>query len=162
MQPSVRTVPLSRLMQIKRSDYTLPMLIYLGTQPGRRATIAEVAKAFDISENHLVKVAHFLGKEGLLENTRGHGGGLRLALSPERISVADVVRRAEGDDFPAECFDLELNRCVITDACRLRNVFQEAVDAFYVVLERYTLADLLRNRSALAKVLFPASGVYRR
>lgn len=142
------------------TDYSLRMLIYLGAEPGRRATIAEIANAFDISENHLVKVAHFLGKEGLLENTRGHGGGLRLARAPERINVADVVRRAEGGDLPAECFDLELNRCVITKSCRLRDVFEEAVNAFYAVLERYTLADLVRNRAALAKVLFPASGVY--
>ena len=142
------------------TDYSLRMLIYLGARPGRRATIAEVASAFGISENHLVKVAHFLGKEGLLETTRGHGGGLRLAAAPEQINVGDVVRRTEGGDLPAECFDLELNQCVLANGCRLRAALGEALDAFYAVLERYTLADLVRNRPALAKALFPASGVY--
>lgn len=142
------------------TDYSLRLLIYLGARPQHRATIAEVATAFGISENHLVKVAHFLGKEGLLENTRGRGGGMRLAAAPDRINVADVVRRTEGGDLPAECFDRERNRCVITNGCRLRGVLHEAVNAFYAVLERYTLADLVRNRSALAKVLFPASEVY--
>jgi Rrf2 family nitric oxide-sensitive transcriptional repressor len=100
-----------------------------------------------------VKVAHFLGKEGLLENTRGRGGGMRLAAAPDRINVGDVVRRTEGGDLPAECFDREHNRCVITNGCRLRGVLHEAVNAFYAVLARYTLADLVRNRAALAKAL---------
>jgi len=140
------------------TDYSLRVLIYLGARPEHRATIADVAMAFGISENHLVKVAHFLGKEGLLENRRGRGGGMRLALAPERINIADIVRLAEGGDLPAECFDPENNRCVISGACKLRGVFHEAVNAFYAVLARYTLADLVRNRSVLAKVLFPASG----
>ena len=142
------------------TDYSLRVLIYLGARPGERARIADVAAAFGISENHLVKVVHFLGKEGLLETTRGHGGGVRLALAPEKINIADVVRRTEGGDIPAECFEPDNHRCVIMGGCRLRGVLYEAVKAFYAVLERYTLADLVRNRSALAKVLFPASGVY--
>jgi Rrf2 family nitric oxide-sensitive transcriptional repressor len=142
------------------TDYSLRVLIYLGAQPAHRATIGEVASVFHISRNHLVKVAHFLGKEGLLENTRGHGGGMRLAAAPERINIADVVRRAEGGDLPAECFDPERDRCVISGGCKLRGVFHEAVNAFYAVLAQYTLADLVRNRSVLAKVLFPASGAH--
>jgi Rrf2 family transcriptional regulator, nitric oxide-sensitive transcriptional repressor len=142
------------------TDYSLRVLIYLGTRPAERATIADIATAFGISENHLVKVVHFLGKEGLIATTRGRGGGMRLAVAPKSIGVADVVRRAEGEDLPAECFDRERNSCVITGDCRLRGVLHEALNAFYGVLEQYTLADLVRNRAALAKVLFPAIGVH--
>ena len=142
------------------TDYSLRVLIYLGAQPEHRATIAQVASAFGISENHLVKVVHFLGKQGLLENTRGRGGGMRLAVAPKRINIGEVVRCTEGTDIPAECFNPEHNRCVIANRCRLRGVLHEAVSAFYAVLERYTLADLAHNHAALAQVLFPASGVY--
>jgi Rrf2 family nitric oxide-sensitive transcriptional repressor len=142
------------------TDYSLRVLIYLAAQPEHRATIADVAEAFVISENHLVKVAHFLGKEGFLENVRGRGGGMRLAAAPASINVGDVVRRTEGVDIPAECFNPGANQCVITRGCRLRGVLLEAVGAFHAVLARYTLADLVQNRAAIAKVLFPASGVY--
>lgn len=57
------------------TDYSLRVLIYLGARPGQRTTIADIAAAFGISENHLGKVVHFLGKEKLLENARGRGGG---------------------------------------------------------------------------------------
>lgn len=120
--------------------------MYLAASPGKRATIAEVAKAFGISEHHVVKVVHFLGKGGFLENRRGRGGGLQLALAPAAINVGRVVRLAEGGDTPAECFDRESNACVIVKACRLRGVLDEAVANFYASLERYSLEDLRMQR----------------
>jgi Rrf2 family nitric oxide-sensitive transcriptional repressor len=135
------------------TDYSLRVLIYLAAQPGRRATIAEIAGAFGVKENHLTKVVHFLGKAGLLSNVRGKGGGLDLARPPEQILVGQVVRQTEGVDVPAECFS-DHDTCPITRMCRLRGVMHEAIQAFYRVLDRYTLADLVRNRAALAQVLF--------
>jgi Rrf2 family transcriptional regulator, nitric oxide-sensitive transcriptional repressor len=135
------------------TDYSLRVLIYVAAHPARRPTIGEIARAFDISENHLMKVAHFLGKQGLLNNVRGKGGGLELARSPETINVGKIVRITEGAPLPAECFDRERNQCVITPACKLRSVLDEAARAFYAVLDRFTLEDLVRNRRALAKLL---------
>jgi Rrf2 family nitric oxide-sensitive transcriptional repressor len=100
-----------------------------------------------------MKVVHLLGKAGLLANVRGKGGGLELARAPEAINIGKVVRITEGRPLPAECFDPQRNRCVITPVCKLRSVLADAVKAFYAVLDQYTLADLLRNRRALAKVL---------
>ncbi len=134
------------------SDYSLRVLIYLAADPERRATIAEIARSFEVSENHLMKVVHFLGKAGWLRNVRGKGGGLELARPPEEIVVGAVIRDSE-THLPAECFDRETNRCVITGACRLRHVLAEATDAFYKVLDRYTLADIAGNNRALAKIL---------
>jgi Rrf2 family nitric oxide-sensitive transcriptional repressor len=135
------------------TDYGLRVLIYLAAQPGRRATIGEIARAFAISENHLTKVVYFLGKNGWLANVRGRGGGLELGRAPHDIPVGAVVRQTEGEDRPAECFDAEHNTCPITRICRLRGVLGQALDAFYAVLDQYTLADLVCNRAALAKEL---------
>ena len=136
------------------TDYSLRVLIYLGAQPDRRATIAQIAKAFDVSENHLVKVVHHLGKSGWLANVRGRGGGLELARAPSRINVGHVVRSAEGTAVLAECFADSGSHCAIEPCCRLKGVLGEAMSAFYAVLDRYTLADLVKNREQLAGVLF--------
>lgn len=135
------------------TDYSLRVLIFLAAEPDRRATIAEIAAAFDIKANHLTKVAHFLGQQGWLLTTRGKGGGLQLAMAPERIGIGAVVRRAEGADLPAECFDRERNRCPIVPACKLKGMLHDAVAAFHAVLDRYTLADLVRQREALVALL---------
>ena len=136
------------------TDYSLRVLIYLAAQPGQRATIAGIATAFEVSEHHLTKVVHFLGKTGWLANVRGKGGGLALGELPERICVGDVVRQTEGHAVVAECFGEEGGNCCIAPACRLRGVLGEAVKAFYGVLDRYTLADLVSNREQLATILF--------
>jgi Rrf2 family nitric oxide-sensitive transcriptional repressor len=136
------------------TDYSLRVLIYLGAQSDRRATVSEIAAAFGISEHHLTKVVHFLGKQGWAATVRGKGGGLTLARPADAISIGRVVRDTEGVAVPAECFDPHAKgRCVIASTCRLSGVLAEAVQAFYAVLDRYTLADLLRNRQALTQVL---------
>ncbi|MGY4829066.1 Rrf2 family transcriptional regulator [Sphaerotilaceae bacterium SBD11-9] len=139
------------------TDYSLRVLIYLAAQPQRRATIAEIATSFDVSVNHLTKVVHFLGKQGWLANVRGKGGGLGLALAPEEIVVGKVVRATEGAAMPAECFGDTPDHCSIARICRLRGVLRQAVDAFYGVLDDYTLADLVHNRASLARVLHIAT-----
>lgn len=136
------------------TDYSLRVLMYVAAHPEGRATIAEIASAYDISEHHLTKVVHFLGKEGYLENLRGRGGGLRLAKVPTAINVGDVVKLTEGGDVPAECFEQDTNCCAITADCKLKFALSEAVEAFYAALRRYTLEDVVKNRKALGKVLF--------
>jgi Rrf2 family nitric oxide-sensitive transcriptional repressor len=136
------------------TDYSLRVLMYLAADPGRRATIAEIAAAFDIKENHLTKVVHFLGKGGWLRNVRGKGGGLELARSPQQIVVGGVVRATEGAALPAECFGDDAERCCLHRICRLRAALARAVDAFYAVLDDCTLEDVTANRPALARVLF--------
>jgi Rrf2 family transcriptional regulator, nitric oxide-sensitive transcriptional repressor len=136
------------------TDYSLRVLIYLAAEPGRRATIAEIASRFDISENHLTKVVHFLGKAGWLVNVRGKGGGLELAQAPDTIRLGAVVRETEGPAVPAECFEAGGGSCVIGRVCGLRGVLGEAVAAFDAVLDSYTLADLVRQPRALSRVLF--------
>jgi len=136
------------------TDYSLRVLIYLAAQPQRRATIGEIATAFGISENHLTKVVHGLGRSGWIATVRGKGGGLGLAVPAASIRVGDVVRRTEGEAQPADCFSPDRPACVIAPVCRLRGVLAEAVDAFCGVLDRYTLADLARDRGGLVRVLF--------
>jgi Rrf2 family transcriptional regulator, nitric oxide-sensitive transcriptional repressor len=134
------------------TDYSLRVLIFLAARPQRRATIAEIANAFDISENHLMKVSHALGKAGVLANVRGKGGGLELAITPRAINVGHVVRITEGAPQPAECFSSG-GACRIVHACYLRSVLDDAVQAFYAVLDRYTLEDIARNRNVLSTML---------
>ncbi len=135
------------------TDYSLRVLMYLAAEPQRRATIAEIAAAFDISAHHLTKVVLGLARAGWLATIRGVGGGLELALPPQRIVIGEVVRCTEGQDVPAACFADEGPPCRIAPGCGLRSVLGEAVAAFHAVLDRHTLADLVRQPRALSKLL---------
>lgn len=135
------------------SDYTLRVLIYLGVRGEELSTIAEIAKAYGISRNHLMKVVHYLGQSGYVETMRGKGGGIRLAKKPSEINVGAVARATEGGSAIVECFDAEESTCQIQTACLLQGVFRQAVEAFFEVLDRYTLADLVRPQQRLVKLL---------
>lgn len=135
------------------SDYSLRVLIYLAAAPEGRSTIAAMARAFGISEHHLVKVVHRLGREGILANTRGRKGGVRLARAAEEINVGELVRLTEGGDMPAECFDRETNTCVLAGGCGLQRILKEAVGTFYAALGRYSVADLQASPRKVALLL---------
>jgi Rrf2 family nitric oxide-sensitive transcriptional repressor len=135
------------------SDYALRVLMYLAVKQDGLATIAEIAESYEISENHLMKVAHQLGVAGYVETVRGRGGGLRLAKPAETIGLADVVRTTEPDMAIVSCFKPVDAPCTIRPCCVLRRALEQARDAFMVVLEGYTLGDLAKPRTRLAGLL---------
>jgi Rrf2 family nitric oxide-sensitive transcriptional repressor len=135
------------------SDYALRVLMYLAVRQDGLATIAEIAASYDISENHLMKVAHQLGVAGYVETVRGRGGGLRLAKPIEAIGLADVVRYTEPDLAIVSCFKPVDAPCAIRPCCVLRRALEKARDAFMAVLEDYTLGDLVKPRARLAGLL---------
>lgn len=124
------------------ADLALRVLMHLALSGDRRVTIQEVSEAFGISRNHLMKVAHQLAGLGYVESTRGSGGGIRLGAAPETIVIGRVLRDMEPDFGLVECFRPE-NRCIITPACALPRMLDEALRAFLDVLDGYTLADLV-------------------
>lgn len=130
------------------TDYAIRVLLYLGRQPGRLRPIGEIARAYGISQNHLMKVVNDLVNAGYLESVRGRNGGIRLARPADAINIGAVVRHTEDD------FDLVgCGRCIIGSACGLTDALDEAVDAFMTVLDRYSLADIMARKGDFAHLL---------
>ncbi len=128
------------------TDYSLRTLMFLCLRDEGKSSIAEIASAYAISEHHLTKVVHRLGQLGLVQTSRGRHGGLRLGRRPEDIVLGQVVRHTEEDLAIVECFDGGC--CPIAGLCELQRALAEALQAFLLVLDRYTLADLVRPRGA--------------
>ena len=131
------------------TDYTLRTLMYLGVHRERSVTIRDIADAYGISKNHLMKVVHQLGLAGLVETVRGRHGGLKLKVEPEHINLGQVIRATEPDFFMAECFDADHNVCVLSAACGLQGVLRQATAAYLAVLDRNTLAGLIHETNTL-------------
>ena len=135
------------------SDYTLRVLMFLALNRERLATIPEIAAAYGISENHLMKVVHQLARAGVIESVRGKGGGIRLAREPEAIRLGQIVRASEGRVPIVECLSDDAGACRIAPACRLTAILVHAFDALYATLDEYTLADLVRAPRGLKALL---------
>jgi Rrf2 family transcriptional regulator, nitric oxide-sensitive transcriptional repressor len=135
------------------TDFALRTLIALAISPDERSTVSEISAAYRISRHHLVKVAGRLAELGYIETMRGKGGGMRLARRPQRIGMGDVVRAMEAELGVVECLTEGGGNCVIAPACRLKGILHGATNRFLEELDQYTLADVLKSRAPLARLL---------
>lgn len=140
----------------KFTDYSLRVLIYLAVHHDKHVSVGDIAAAYGISKNHLMKVILFLSATDFVITTRGKGGGIKLKVNPEHINIGDVTRKSEVDSVLVECFSSTISDCRIESSCLLRDAFRKASDAFYAVLDNYTLADLVTNRATLERLLHVA------
>ncbi len=124
------------------TDYALRMLIYLGQHRERLCTTSEIAQAYQISEAHLTKITHQLGRAGWITTVRGKGGGMRLAREPAQINLGGLVRSIEPDFHLVECLGSG-NACTLAGHCRLTGIVHNALEAFLKQLDGHTLAELL-------------------
>ena len=134
------------------SDYTLRTLIYLGLRPNELCTIDEIAEAYAISANHLMKVVQQAAQAHEVHTVRGQHGGIRLARAPETINIGTVLRRTEPDLHIAPCF-ASGTACCIQPACVLQGALGDALAAFMAVLDELNLADLIRPKRPLSALL---------
>jgi len=135
------------------SDNALRLLMYVAAKGGARATIPEIAGAYNMSRGHLVKIAHQLGQAGYLETTRGRSGGVRLGRPAHAIGLGEVVRFTEPDMDIAPCSRPENTECPLRRACRLKAALDRARLAFLAVLDEYTIADLALSPAPIRAAL---------
>jgi Rrf2 family nitric oxide-sensitive transcriptional repressor len=135
------------------SDLAFRMLLFLATAGEDGADIPKIAEAYGVSENHLRKVATHLSQIGLVESTRGRGGGLRLGVDPSTVTIGAILRATESDFALVDCLGNEPQRCAITGSCGLQKIFAEALEAWFKILDRYTLADATEKSRSLSRLL---------
>ena len=137
----------------KLTDYGTVLMTALALEPARVQTSPELAGATRLAGPTVAKLLKLLGKAGLVESLRGAHGGYRLARSPERISIADIVCALEGPIALTEC---AVHRgCGIESHCGVRSNWRVINDAVRSALEAVTLAQmtvpLRRNLGARAQ-----------
>lgn len=141
-------------MQLRTySDFSIRVLMYAALHSPERVTVDEVAEAFAISRHHLVKVVHDLGRNGYLDTHRGLGGGFTLARRPEEIRLGDIVRLGEETETVIGCTNKKNQQCRLFPVCRLKGALDEAAGAFFAVLDRYSLADLVGEPKGMRAAL---------
>jgi len=137
------------------SDFALRVLMFVACNDSELSKINDISRRYNISRAHLMKIVNKLAQAGLLQTVRGRNGGLRLNRPPRDISVGDVVRVIEEDFALVECMrGPENNKCIITPACRLAGIIDQALKEFMAVLDQHTLADITQNRNELQNILF--------
>ena len=141
-------------MQLTRyTDYAIRIMLHVGSHD-ELSSIAQIADAYRISKNHLMKVVQHLGQGGFLETIRGRNGGLRLGRPPEEITLGQLVRHTEQGFTLVDC-----STCLVAPACTVPRILGEATQAFLAVLDRYTVADILSRKVDMRNLFGGASSL---
>ncbi len=136
----------------KYTDYGIRVLIHLSTFDDELGSIREIARTFDISQDHLKKVVQDLSSAGYIESVRGRNGGIRLARPADEINLGKVLRHTEGLNELIQCAG-----CPVAPVCGLPPVLAEATAAFVAVFDKYTVADLVNRKSEIRKLLLQST-----
>ncbi len=135
----------------KQTDYSLRTLMLLALQPpGELMSIEEISNTFEISRAHLMKVVNQLAQLDLVETVRGRTGGVRIHYDHSEINIGEVFRQLEEITELINCDD---GPCLFKGNCKLDLALKKASEAFLHELDQYTLADLVKRRSHLKKII---------
>ncbi len=136
-------------MQLNKfTDYALRILMYISRPRDVPYTIAEIAEDLHVSQNHLVKIVHFMGKQDWILTSRGKGGGLKLNPDALDLKLGTVVRILQDDKPIVEC---NTPPCVLRANCGLKGILDQALEQFYQSLDQYSLAEVLKTPPAHKK-----------
>ncbi|ANF82592.1 transcriptional regulator [Acinetobacter sp. NCu2D-2] len=128
-------------MQLNKfTDYALRILMYIAQPKEVPYNIAELANELQVSENHAMKIVHFMAKQDWLITTRGRGGGIRLNPVTLKIPLGQIVRVLQQDSQVVEC---NTPPCVLRSNCGLKGILDNAVEQFYASLDQYSLSDVV-------------------
>jgi Rrf2 family iron-responsive transcriptional regulator len=137
----------------RQSSYAIRTLIYCAVNDPDLSRVADIARAHAISELFLFKLIKPLVENGLLQTVRGRHGGIRLGRPADEITLLDTIRLTEESFAMAECFEGGDVSCPLVDSCDVNSALREALNAFFGVLDSYTIADLADKRRSLRERL---------
>src|SRR5690606_37408090 len=108
-------------------------------------TIAELAERLQVSQNHAMKIVHFIAKQDWLITTRGKGGGIRLNPLSLNLQLGQIVRILQRDSNVVECNN---PTCVLRPTCGLIGILDDSVEQLYSTLDQYLLQDVITLQNA--------------
>jgi|GEM_PF-165517 Rrf2 family iron-responsive transcriptional regulator len=136
----------------RQSNYAIRTLVYCAVNDPELSRVAEVARAYGISELFLFKLIKPLVENGLLQTVRGRHGGIKLGRPAAEITLLETIRLTEENFALAECFE-EGADCPLIGECDLNGALREALGAFFDVLAGYTIADLAQRKRTIRERL---------
>ena len=137
------------MMISTRGRYALRFLLDLAEHQGSGyVALKDAAQRQGISKKYLEQIIPLLNRLELLNTTRGHQGGYRLARSPADYTLGEILRATEGSLAPVTCLELAHNPCPRQADCAALPVWRGLDKVIREYLDGITLQTLLEQQSA--------------
>ena len=137
-------------MRLTRAgEYGVRCILFLaGNGQGNVVGRVEIAKAMDIPEQFLGKIAQKLARSGFIEIIRGAKGGYRLLFSPNKLTLLDVVEAVTGEIFLNDCV-MRPESCFRSPGCSIHRVWEKAREQLRETLKEATFAKMLEEETCI-------------
>ncbi|MDD4201961.1 MAG: Rrf2 family transcriptional regulator [Candidatus Omnitrophica bacterium] len=128
-----------------KSEYSLLALVYIARSGNNDyVKIEDICKKYDISKKYLEHLFLSLKQAKYLKAKRGSNGGYKLAVSPQKISVAEIIRLMDGALAPTLVVSKYFfEHTPIEKEKKIMSVFKEIRDYISNKVERLKIADLI-------------------
>lgn len=127
----------------RKGDYAIRGMVYLAGQPeGSISLVSDIAKSVLVPQSFLAKIFQSLSKLGLVNSTRGTGGGFTLSRSADQITLLEIVEAVEGPIIPNKCV-MRDDKCGLKKACCVHPVWIELQHSIHKILGGVTLKSLV-------------------
>lgn len=126
------------------ADYAVVMMTAAARHCGGMARVnaTSLAQETGVPLPTAQKLVSRLSSAGLIESTRGTGGGFRLSRPPSAITLADVIEAVEGPIALTTCVDTAQHDCALDGSCRVKPHWAVVNNAVRGALAGITLTQL--------------------
>lgn len=128
-------------MITKKTEYAIRALWELAHNTDGQATANQIAQRQSIPPKYLPQIISELSRTGLVNSSRGFGGGLRLGCDSEEISLLDIIMAVQGKPLLFEC-QVSQADCSHLPSCNLRDTYSRAQEALETVFRSTRLSEL--------------------
>ena len=133
-----------------KGRYALRMMLELAEhQNDGFVALKDIAERQNISKKYLEQIVPILNKADVLRTTRGFQGGYRLAKSPDKYTVGEILRLTEGSLAPVACLDHDPIECSRSIGCATLPVWQGLYNVINEYLDGITLQDILDQQKEM-------------
>lgn len=157
---SDRTGKTGKVMITQKMKYALKALLVLGDQQRAAAgplRIETIAQRAGVPKRFLEHILLDIRDAGIIASTRGRSGGYALVRDPRQVSIPELLRLIDGPIAPLPCLSRTAYQrcedCTDEASCRIRRVFSEVFANYLLLIESFTLDDLLSSGQAAAAIL---------
>jgi len=128
----------------RNTDYAVRALCCIVEQKQEVISAEQLVKSLEMPRPFLRKILQTLNKEGLLNSSKGKGGGFALAVSPEKITLTDVMKIFQGPIRLNEC-KFKKSDCPYISDCLLKKKIDEIEKEVIAKLKAITIASIIKK-----------------
>jgi Rrf2 family iron-sulfur cluster assembly transcriptional regulator len=114
---------------------------------GQPVPLASITERQDISQDYLEQLFLKLRKSGLVESSRGPGGGYRLCRDPEDIRISEIVVAVDEPLQVTRCVGDAIEGCTHGAKCLTHDLWSALGRQIYGFLAAVTLGDVINKRN---------------